>query len=237
MTYSAIAPTIRKILLDRPNLSTKEVLEILENRNLPPVAQYVYNVRSEMKRERERQQKLIQDRLELRAKTSEVNEKSLADTILDVLYAHPEGLKGRELHDEVLKAGYVSHSTKFMDVVRNKLYDVVESGRISATDLFGQLGKLYRLSVEERHERELREKNDMNKIQQTVPPVTAPIEVPANQPINKVEQPQLPPPVEKVLLDPDILMATIQLAARVDGPKNLQPYLEMLQRIESVPQG
>lgn len=105
--------------------SAAVIVERLAKKGVRLSQQHVYQARSTMR------QKLAMERDTSR----QVNAMPLGQHILNVLTEHPEGLSDRDLVNAVSKAGYISRSSDFLTILRQKLSDLVEKGHIAKNGL------------------------------------------------------------------------------------------------------
>lgn len=125
------AERIREKLTQNPGANAVALAK-----KLGVTSQHVYQVRYDMKKQQERlraevaERTEVAERLNRAALTRQENSKPLSQYILTVLESTPQGLTCRAIVDAVQKAGYKTRSATFVQVVRQKLYDMVEIGHI-----------------------------------------------------------------------------------------------------------
>jgi hypothetical protein len=101
----------------------QDVADKLRKRGIVVGPQHVYQVRSQVRKAKD-------ERINAARLTREQNTVSLQQHILNCLDNHPNGLADTELQKAIVKAGYVTRAADFLDVLRKKLYEMVEKGHI-----------------------------------------------------------------------------------------------------------
>jgi len=119
------AERIREALDRNPGITAVQLA-----RNLDVSPQQIYQIRHDLKKKQLASRAVIEERVARINATRNSNAKPLSQHILDVLIENAYGMSDHQLHDAVVKAGYVSSSASFMTVLRAKLYNMVEVGRI-----------------------------------------------------------------------------------------------------------
>jgi hypothetical protein len=115
------------------NASAVDIAERVKKKGHPCEAQNVYQMRSTMRMRQRQQVRAIV--VASRTRTRDENAKPLGQHILNILTAHPEGLSDRDLASAIKKAGYSSRASDFLMIVRQKLYNMVETGHITKNGL------------------------------------------------------------------------------------------------------
>lgn len=119
-----IADKIRKYLTNDINTSAVELAE-----KLGTTSQHVYQIRHEMKK------KQLKEAVRFASQGNSVltrtqNEKTLATYVLEILKAKPIGMQIEELTEAVLQAGYITNSANFTEVLRQRLYTMINKEEI-----------------------------------------------------------------------------------------------------------
>lgn len=117
---------IREQLERNPSISALKLAE-----KLGVTTQHVYQVRHDMRKKQEALRAVVTDRLNRAKATRDENSQPLSAYILQVLESNPQGLTVQAIVAAVIKAGYKTRSTTFLQVVRQKLYNMVEVGHIA----------------------------------------------------------------------------------------------------------
>lgn len=118
----------------------QEVADKLRKRGIVVDPQHVYQVRSQIRKAKE-------DRIAAARLTREQNTTTLHQHILNVLEQHPDGLADTLLMKAIVKAGYVTRAADFLDVLRKKLYEMVEKGHIVKNGLQYKLTAIVALAA------------------------------------------------------------------------------------------
>lgn len=117
---------IREQLERNPSISPLKLAE-----KLGVTTQHVYQVRHDMRKKQEALRAAVTDRLNRAKATRDENSQPLSAYILQVLESNPQGLTVQAIVTAVIKAGYKTRSTTFLQVVRQKLYNMVEVGHVA----------------------------------------------------------------------------------------------------------
>lgn len=105
------ADYIREELGKDFNAPAQEIADRLQKRGIVIDPQHVYQVRSDLRKKGEERKA----KQRLGAATRMENTTPLADLIVKVLYAAPEGLTDREIEEAVREQGYKTRSADFLD--------------------------------------------------------------------------------------------------------------------------